>query len=191
MKKTLFVTLLLVLVVALGATEEGGAEAHHFDWIAFWGRVLNFVILFGGLILLVRKPLIAMLARRSEEVRYDIEHRQDKTNSAECELERLTRRLDQLEKEIAVLQEEARRSGEAERAVLEESGRRESERVLAQSEVEIERRVELAMRRMKEHIADLTIARFTQDFREKSDADVQQRFIEKNIRMSGDIVERK
>jgi hypothetical protein len=43
---------------------ESGSEPgeHHFDWWGFIGKATNSLILFGGIILLLRKPLIKPLA---------------------------------------------------------------------------------------------------------------------------------
>ncbi|HLP61184.1 MAG TPA: hypothetical protein VK186_20245, partial [Candidatus Deferrimicrobium sp.] len=58
-----------------------GAEHHGFNWWGFFGKLFDSTILFGGIIYLLRKPLINLLAQKSDEVKNDIIAREEQLGS--------------------------------------------------------------------------------------------------------------
>jgi F0F1-type ATP synthase membrane subunit b/b' len=190
MKKIVFILLLVLLTVALSA-EEAESGPRHFDWVAFFGRIVNATILFGGLILLLRKPLIQMLTQKSIDIRSDIEQREERLAQTAVQLDRVRERLESLEKEIATMRQSSETGGAEELAKLEAAGRTEADRILALTESEIERRMETALTRLKARVADLIVERFREEFAQKGGPDLQNRMIEKNIKLSGEIHEGK
>jgi len=191
MKTRLLLTLMLVLAGALAASAGEGEHAHAVDWFSVLGKVVNSTLLFGGLILALRKPLIRMLSQKGEGLRQDFAEREKALAATETKLQEIDRRLARVAAEVEGIQGEAEASGKAELARLEEAGRREAERIVALSEEEIRHRVDAAVRAVKGRIADLAIERFRGDFRKGLDAATQQKILERNIDASGDLDERK
>jgi F-type H+-transporting ATPase subunit b len=191
MKKTtlLLMASLLLALPLLASTAEGGEGGHGFNWQAFLGRILNFSILFGGLFVLLRKPVAAYFARRGQEIRSDIETRQGDIRGAENRLREINERLGRMEAELAEMRRSADESGRAEMARLDEAGRREAERILQLADTQMQQRLESAVRELKRRIADLAIERFQADLKEKLDERAQQRIIDRNIQQSGDLHE--
>jgi F-type H+-transporting ATPase subunit b len=174
------------------ATEQGNHEEHHFDWIGFFGKVFNAVVLFGGLIWLLRKPLINLLAQKSLDIKNDIIEREELVKTTESQLEEIKKRLEKIETEVLTMKDDARKSGEDEQKHIEELGKKEEERILALTEEEINNKVEASIRNLKERIADLTIEHFKKDIQSHLDQKAHERLIEKNIDLiSGDNGERK
>jgi len=191
MKRILILILLLATVMALTASEGGHAEAaaHHFDWFAFIARILNAVMLFGGLFWLLRKPIAQMLGDKSLQVRHDMECHEAKMQQSETELLQLEERLAKLADEILVLKSQATEQGKIEKNRLQEVGKTESIRLLQMTEAEIDRRFTSAIKELKTRVADLTIQQFTQDFLGSANAGLHQRFIDRNIAMTGESLE--
>ncbi len=185
-----FVILFMLLSLTAFAAAEGG-QAHGFDWTAFLGKVFNSTVLFGGLIYVLRKPLIRLLSDQSRDVRVDIEDRRKEIQAKTGDFDALKQRLDHLEAEVARVVEAARENGDEERLRIEESGRKESERIARITEEEVQNRVDAALRRLKSHVAEMAIDRFREDISGKLDADLHRRIIERNIEKSGEIIERK
>ena len=102
MKKTAFPLLLLFVTACLwsSASGEGTEASYHFDWFGFFGRVFNSVVLFGGLILVLRKPLIEFLAGTGRNVAQDIRDREKRIAEGTLNLENVNLRLSQIEDEI-------------------------------------------------------------------------------------------
>ena len=187
-RKSVFVILLLLLTLTAWGAE---GESHAFDWMAFLGKVFNSTILFGGLIYVLRKPLIRLLSEQARNVRVDIEDRRRSIQTADVEYEKLRKRLDSLEAEVADITRQAGERGERERTRIEAEGRVEAERIAKLTEEEIRNRVDAAVRRLKARVAEMAIDRFREDIRDQLDDESQRRIMEGNIEISGDIIGRK
>ncbi|MBE0665589.1 MAG: hypothetical protein E4H23_04935 [Chrysiogenales bacterium] len=188
-KNMLFPFLLLALAMGLSASTEGGTS--HIDWFNVLGKVFNSTVLFGGLILLLRKPLIQMLSQKSSAIQNDILEREKNLSAASARLLDIQQRLAKVASEVDGIKSTAAAAGRDELARLEEAGRQEAERIIALSEEEIRQRVDAAVRAVKGRIADMTIERFKNDFTRSLNDATQQRIIERNIDSCGDLDEGK
>ncbi|MCU0237459.1 MAG: ATP synthase F0 subunit B [Acidobacteria bacterium] len=184
-KKALFASLGLALASGLGASS--GAGPAHVDWFGVFGKVFNSAVLFGGLFLLLRKPLIRMLAQKSSGIRDDIVAREENLAATELRLREIRERLARVAAEIDTIKSSADAAGKDEMARLEAAGRLEAERIIAMSEEEIRQHVDAAVRTVRERIADLAIERFRDDFGRSLDAATQQKIIERNIDACADL----
>lgn len=184
-KNALFAVLSLGLASTLAASSEGGAA--HVDWFSVLGKVFNSTVLFGGLFLLLRKPLIRMLSQKSSDIQTDIVSREKNLAATELRLQDIRQRLARVAAEVETIKNGADTAGKDELARLQAAGRLEAERIIAMSEEEIRQRVDAAVRAVKERIADLAIERFRGDFEKNLDAATQQKIIERNIDACGDL----
>ncbi len=194
MKKFKIFALLLLPVMLLTASageEAHDTASHHVDWFNVLGKVFNSTVLFGGLALLLRKPLIKMLSEKSAGIVNDFHEREKKLADTAVLLHDIEQRLQKVALEVEQIKSNAVASGREELARLEAAGRDEAARIIALSEEEIQLRVDAAVRSVKSHIADLAIERFQADFMKSLDADMQQKIIERNITDCGDIDEAK
>jgi F0F1-type ATP synthase membrane subunit b/b' len=78
-------SLLLVLPLLLFMSAEEGR--HGSATLDFLGKVVNFVILFGGLTFVLRKPVRALLKKRSAEIEQTLRRTEDSRAEAEKKLE--------------------------------------------------------------------------------------------------------
>jgi F-type H+-transporting ATPase subunit b len=193
MKKTeIFIVLfLLAMMLTASGTEASSADSHHVNWFNVLGKVFNSTVLFGGLTLLLRKPLIRMLSEKSAAVENDFFGREKNLAATSIRLEEIEQRLQKVAVEVEQIKTTARASGLEELARLEAAGRDEAARIIALSDEEIRLRVEAAVRLVKGRIADLAIERFKDDFIKNLDTPTQQKIIERNITACGDIDEGK
>ena len=155
------------------------------------GKVLNSTVLFGGLTLLLRKPLIRMLSEKSAAVENDFIQREKNLADTTIRLAAIEQRLQKVRREVEQLKTSAVDCGREELARLEAVGREEAGRIIAFSEEEIRLRVEAAVRLIKGRIVDQVIERFKDDFIKNLDTATQQKIIERNITACGDIDEGK
>ncbi|MCX6556831.1 MAG: ATP synthase F0 subunit B [Candidatus Aminicenantes bacterium] len=192
MKKTVVLAVLFLPAVLLAAAAgEAGEASGHISWFSVLGKIFNSTILFGGLILMLRKPLIAMLSERGAAIVNDFNQREKSLAETAVRLEEIEKRLQQVKAEVEQIKAGAEAGGREELARLEAAGRMEAARIIALSEEEIRLRVEAALRQIKGHIADLAIARFKEDFVKTMDPATQQKIIERNIAACGEIDEGK
>jgi F0F1-type ATP synthase membrane subunit b/b' len=187
----LFTSLWLALEAALAASAGEGAASHPIDWLGVLGKVINSSVLFGGLILLLRKPLIQMLSQKGSAIRADVEERERNLAATESRLQEIGQRLARVATAVEEIKGSAEAAGQAELSRLEAAGRQEAERIIALGEEEIRQRVDAAVREVKARIADLAIARFKEEFARKLDDAGQQKIIERNIDSCGGLNEGK
>lgn len=190
------IAIALLCSFVLFAADESGTNGHgeqgsHFNWTGFLGQVLNSTILFGGLIFLLRKPIRKYLDERSLSVKIDIEEREENLKKTRETLEDIRNRLDKIEEEVEEMKNSARKSGEEEKQKLRELGRQEAERVVRLNEEDIDRRIESAVRELKEKVADLTIEQFKKEVKAELDNRLHEKIIERNIDVIGELIERK
>ncbi len=191
----MIVTAMIVVTPVFAFAEgehEGGGEPseHHFDWWGFIGKTVNSLILFGGIILLLRKPLIKLLTQKSLDVKTDIQQRENEVERTSKELEKIHERLEKIETEVAGMKQMAEKNGNEEKKRIEELGAKEAQRILDLTEAEIDIKVENSIRNLKAKIADLTIEHFKKDIQKQLDKKAHEKIIEKNIRKCGEIIER-
>lgn len=186
-KSVIFV--LIILVFSFSLLAEDGSE-HSFDWGSLIGKILNSAILFGGLFLWLRKPIIEFLTKQSIEIRDDISRREKSLNEKSDSVKLIEERLSKIEDEIKKMNRDAVRNGEEEKKRIEKLANDESERILKNSEMEIEARIESSVRSLKEKIADLTIKNFRDEFKNKLNGDLHKKIMTDNIDIIGEINER-
>jgi F0F1-type ATP synthase membrane subunit b/b' len=189
--KIFTVCFLLAMMLTASGGETSAAASSHVNWFNLLGKVFNSTVLFGGLILLLRKPLIRMLAEKSAAVENDFHEREKNLADTAIRLKDIEQRLQKVTVEVEQIKTSAETSGQEELARLAAAGREEAARIIALSEEEIQLRIEAAIRQVKGHIADLAIERFKDNFVRKLDAATQQKIIERNITACGDIDEGK
>lgn len=181
----------MVTAPAFAGGEEHGEEGqHHFNWLAFFGKLFNSTVLFGGLIFLLRKPLIKLLAQKSLDVKNDIIQREELLKTTSNQLDAIKERLEKIEEEVKKMKESAEKSGEEEKERIRELGDKEARRIAVLTEEEINTKIDTSVRRLKERIADLTIQHFKKDIQAHMDKKTHEKIIEKNIEISGEIIER-
>jgi hypothetical protein len=102
MKKFKIFALLLFLAMILAASgsEESPAASAHVDWFNLLGKVFNSIVLFGGLTLLLRKPLIRMLSEKSAAVKNDFVEREKNLADTTIRLEDIEQRLQKVTVEV-------------------------------------------------------------------------------------------
>lgn len=190
MDRRIKVLVILILLTTTAVFAEGGHDSHGFDWWGFLGKTFNSTLLFGGLIILLKKPLGKLLDQKGLDVKNDILQREEKLSNTSGQLEEIKRRLAKIEDEITGLKQAAEKSGNEEKKRIEELGKKESQRIVELTEAEITNKVENSIRNLKARIADLTIRNFEKDIKAQLDKKAHEKIIEKNIDICGDIIER-
>jgi len=188
-KSNVSIIIFLLIAVALFASVEE-EQAHHFDWYGFLGSVINAVILFGGLIYLLRKPIRELLNKRTLEVKTDIINRDKNLEKTSNQLKELQNRIDKIEREVQQIKDISRKKAEDEVKRIEELGKNECEKIKLLTKKEIDVRIESSIRRLKSKIADLTVEHFKKDIISELNDKSHDKIIEKNIEISGEIIER-
>jgi len=160
-------TLLLGLVLGIGPVwaQEGAvapeaevaSEEDHGSILDVIFRWLNFLVLFGGLGYLLRKPASEFFEARRQAIQDGLGRAQKAQEESGQKLADIESRLAQLSVEIAKLQEDAKAVAEAEHERIMADGSLEVDRAMQQSTVEIERLARGFELEIRSHVADLVI----------------------------------
>jgi F-type H+-transporting ATPase subunit b len=109
----------------------------------FW-KAFNFVLFFGVLGWLLRKPIAQFLRTRREGIATQLAEARRQHEETEQLQRQMESRISVLQQDIAALRERLRVEGERERDALVRQGENESSRLLAQLELETTRRIDSA-----------------------------------------------
>jgi len=171
--------LLLVLPLLLFMAEE---EAHHESGSgAFLGKVVNFVLLFGGLTFLLRKPLRKFLDSRGKEIAQNLKQTRAARDDAEANLNSVRGRLDELSLEIQDMNQEAEGEGKGQKDQILVEARAEAERLKSLAQQEIEMLSQVGGRELREYAAELATLRAEERMKDRITSKDQIQLIDESI----------
>jgi F-type H+-transporting ATPase subunit b len=182
MKKLLTVLVLSVMVcgavcVANAQEKTEATEQHEQSPLQVVFKWANFLILFGGLAFLLKKPMGDFFRTRQNDITGGLKRAEDAQSSAQARMDEIERRLAHLSSDIAALRAETQKESLADRERILADAKREVERVIEQSQQEIERVARTVEREIKEHVADLVIDRASNTLRTEMTQDDQKRIV--------------
>ncbi|HAR35525.1 MAG TPA: hypothetical protein DCR87_01200 [Acidobacteria bacterium] len=173
--------LLVGLVLSFSLPALAGESQGHFDLATFLGQVLNFVVLFGGLAFLLRKPLNDYLKGKAEQVAARLRQSEALKVESLQKLQQSRTRLDSLEAEIRALREEAEREVSRERQMIKQEAEKEAQRLRKLAQEEIEALFRASLRELKAYAIDLSVALAEKRIREKLTPELHRKLIHQAI----------
>ena len=170
---------LLVLTLFLGlSAEEGGHSSATKD---FLGKVVNSLVLFGGLVLVLRKPVKAMLAKRAVDVGESIALAEKGRAASESLAAESRAKLAGLEAEVGALKTEAEEAGRRETERIAQAAREEAERLKKFTRQELEEQVRLGVGELKAFAAARATELARERIRKRLTPEVQSVLIDRSI----------
>lgn len=156
---TLLVALLLLLPLtsALAAGDDEAEPAQQGATTQLVFKWLNFVLVFGALGYLLRKPLGQAFAGQRAAIRGAIEEARQARTQAQARLQEIEQRLGRLEQEVEGLRREAADNAAAEKQRIHEAARREAERILATTRAEVDSAGRAARLELRAYAARLAV----------------------------------
>jgi len=136
-KSVLLVLFVLPLLIFMSPEEA----SHRSATMDFLGKLVNFLILFGGLGFVMRKPLKAMLAKRTVDIGEAIRDAEGSRAGAETKAGESQAKLSGLEGEVRRL-----------KVAAQEEGRRETERIARTAAEEAERLKKFTRQELEEQV---------------------------------------
>ena len=161
--------------------ERASAEHEESPWQSVF-RWANFLVLFGGLGYLLRKPAREFFEGRRKDIASGLQRAQEAQAGGEARMDEIEQRLSRLSTEVAALQSEAEKESLTERDAIVSEAKREVDRVIEQSRKEIERVARSAEREIKESIADMVVNRAGNALRTEMTEDDQKRVVVRFIK---------
>ncbi len=163
-------------LAAFGAPEGGeDGEGHEGRELVY--KIINFVILFGALFYLLRKPAAEFFASRSAAIRKSLEEGSKALEASQAQLHAVEEKLQRLEGEIEAFKGQAAREMELERARLRQAAAEEAEKILAAARSQIELAVRSAQLELKAFTAQQALALAEEMIRQRLDDAGRQRLV--------------
>lgn len=151
-KNIAFLILLFTPFLLFMSSEENSPAANPMDFI---GKVINFLLLFGGLVYLLRKPLGKFLQGRADSLRDFMREAKDSRRGAELKLKEVESHLDKLDEEINKIRQTAKDEGtDLHKRIVQETNK-EADRLRNLARQEIERLTQAGILEIREHMAAL------------------------------------
>lgn len=183
------VFLLLVSLLPLAAAAFSSEHESASALGDFFGKTLNFLILFGGLALILAKPVKNYLQELILSIQKTMAETERARQEAEKELARIEQRLGGLAAEVQRIKQEGELAGGRERERIMTLARHEVERIRTYARQEIERHTRAAEQRLREQAADLAISLARARIEKRMTAELHRRLIERSIQGLGRLYE--
>jgi F-type H+-transporting ATPase subunit b len=177
--KTPFVLVFLVLPFLLFMSVED--EHQNSNTIAFIAKVVNFLILFGGLAFLLRKPIKKFLEDRAVHIDTTIHDAEKSLHGAEIDLEKTEKRVHELSHEVEELREKAVLEGEREKTRIIRAAKEEGERMKEAAQQGIELISKAGIRGLKEYAMSLAAAEALERIEKRLTPEEHTRLIDDSI----------
>jgi F-type H+-transporting ATPase subunit b len=144
-------------------------------------RIVNFAILAGTLIYVLRSPLLNYLRDRSSQIRHDLVTAAQLKEAAATQIEEINRRMEALPGELETLRAQGAQETAAEEARILAAAASERDRLLDQARREIDLQVRLAERELVTYTADLAIGAASERIRHSMTDDDQKRLVDRYV----------
>ncbi len=167
--------------IAEAASGEGG---HGLDFLI---RVINFAILAGALVYLLKKPLGNYLEAKTDQIRQDLAEAAGKRERAETERKEAKARLEGLDQEIAEARKKGLSEAEAERLRILEAAKADAMRLAEHAKTELADELELARRKLTARAAELSVEVARKKIGEQIGDDDRRRLFEKGLEKLGEV----
>ncbi len=172
------VILLALSLTSLAAAEEGSGGTAAMEFI---GKTVNFLLLFGGLALLLRKPLKDFFDGQTRAVLESLKQAETEKTEALKKAEESLARLAGLEAEIQRMRTEAQEDARRSKERIAKLAAEESERIRNDTEQEIDRQTQLGILELKGYAAAKAAALARERIRERLTAEDQAALIDLSI----------
>ena len=166
-----------------GAERVEGAEGaeHEEGLLPVIARLVNFAILIGTLVYLLRSPLMSYLNDRGTQIRSDLVNAAEMKRTAAAQLEEIDRRMQALPGELEALRAQGAQEIAAEEARIRAAAAAERDRLLEQARRDIDQHVKVAERELVNHAADLAVAVAAERIRKTITDDDQKRLADRYV----------
>jgi len=173
--------LLILMVVPFLLFMSFAEESHPSQTKDFLGKLINFLLLFGGLAYVLRKPLGNFLQGRSDSLEQVLREAKESQEEAAERLNQVESRLRKLDEEIEKMQREAEAEGQSLHQHVLEEAKQAADRLKHFASQEIEMLTKDAIREIKEYTAALAADLAQQSIQDRMTEEFHSSLIDKSI----------
>ncbi len=188
-KKAPLFFLLLVLSFPLLTGASSTEEGHGSAFLDFFGKTVNFLLLFGALAFFLAKPARLFLQELILSIEKTIIETEQARKLAEENVEGIKKRLAKLGDEIDEIRKAGEAAGQEEKKLILDQARLEADRIRSFARQEIARHSQLARRRLRRQAADLAVSLARSRIEKRMTDELHSRLIERSIEGIGRLYE--
>ncbi|MBN1271504.1 MAG: ATP synthase F0 subunit B [Candidatus Aminicenantes bacterium] len=174
--------LLLLIVPFVFAQPEHGEE-HSGHGSDFLGMLVNFIVLFGGLTLVLYKPVKKFLAQRTKDVSVALKEAEKLKAEMEAKIKESGERLARLNEDIDRIKKQAIEEGEQEKERIIKLAEKEAGRIRRIAEQEVEMILKSGEKELREYAAELAVEAAREKVKKKITKDLHTVLIDRSINM--------
>ena len=167
------------------SSEQHGEEPHEDSLVNVVARLVNFGVLAGTLVYLLRSPLAGYLANRGAQIRSDLVTAAEMKTAAAAQIDEIDRKMKALPGELEALRKQGVEEIAAEEARIQAAAAAERDRLLEQARREIDLQVKVAERELVSHAADLAVGVATERIKKNITDEDQQRLVDRYVQQLG------
>ena len=156
---------------------EGGAAGHEAAavtagkqrndcWHLLY-RSINFIIFFGVLFFLLRKPLKQALADRRDSIQKELQDLEAKKEEATRAFQALEKRISNIKEEREAILAEYKAEAEKEKQKIIENAQKTASRIIDQSQITIQQEMQKANQALRQEMSDMAV-RMAEDLLKKN-----------------------
>jgi F-type H+-transporting ATPase subunit b len=176
----LVAAIMLTAFVSVSAWASGG-EGGHLNWWDFTLRLMNFAIMLGLLVYLLKKPISGFFVSRRDNIQNTLAELEAKKLEAERTCAEYQAKLATLDQEVGQILAEYIQEGETEKRKILEAAEKQAEYLKQQAKLTIQQEVKSARESLQEEIAELTVAAAEELLRKNIKAKDQERLVKEFI----------
>lgn len=166
----------LLSAAPLFAAEEN-ASSH--EWTMLAGKIVNFAILVGALVYLLRSPIVGYLKNRGLAIRKDLADAAAVRAAAETQLSSVRSRLAGLPAELDLLRRRGEEEVAGEQRRMKEAADQERQHLIDRARRDIDIQLRVARRMLLEHSAELAVSLTRDRVQREITSDDQARLIDR------------
>ncbi len=178
-RKLIVMMFLTFLPLFLCMKEEN--ETHVSSLLDYLGKSLNFIILFGGLVFVLRKPIKNYLENRCFQVEHSLKEAEELKREGERRLQEVDLRLKQVEEELEKIIREGEGEGVRQRERILKAAIQEAERLKDITKKEIENLIQLTLKELKAYVAEIAVSLAIERIMKRMSPEDHQFFIDQAI----------
>ena len=157
------------------AAAHGGGETTE-RLLALLYRSINFIIFFGVLFYLLRKPLKQALADRKDTIQKELQDLEAKKEEANREFQILEKRISNIKEERETILAEYKAEAEKEKQKIIDNAQKTASRIIDQSQITIQQEMQKANQALRQEMSDLAV-RMAEDLLKKNITDDDQKLL--------------
>ncbi len=186
MKRLSFIILILLLAATLALAKEGPASGS----TEFIGKIINFILLFGGLAYLLFQPLKRFLEKRTEQVEKALQEAETSNEETLKKLEDIKKRLANLKEEVAAIEKEGKVEGNLAKEKIIKEAQLELARIKNFTQEEIKMLTLAGLKEIREYTAELATAIALERIKERMTPQMQSKIFDKSLKNIEQLYER-